>query len=66
VTTSSLNIDKKGAMNPHQQQQKSFAPPTTQKSFSHVMSTQLSTTSPKDNPMQIDKTRFQPFMEQEK
>jgi hypothetical protein len=24
------------------------------------------TTSPRDNPMQIDKTRFKPFMEQEK
>jgi hypothetical protein len=42
---------------------KKFAPPTTQKSFSPIMSTQLSTTSPKDNPMQIDKTRFKPFME---
>jgi hypothetical protein len=41
-------------------------PPTTQWSFPPTMSAQLSTTSPKDNPMQIDKTRFKPFTKQEK
>jgi hypothetical protein len=47
-------------------QQKSFALLTTQKSFSPSMQTQSSTTSPKDDPMQIDKTKFKPFMEQKK
>ncbi len=47
-------------------QQKSFAPPTTQKSFSLAMQTKSSATSPKDDPMQIDETRFKLFMEQKK
>jgi len=42
--------------------QKNFAPPITQKNFSPTMSIQPSTTLPKDNPIQIDKTRFKPFI----
>jgi len=46
--------------------QKNFAPPITQKNFSPTMPIQPSTTLPKYNPIQIDKTRFKPFMEQKK
>jgi hypothetical protein len=46
--------------------QKSFAPLTTQNSFSPAMQTQSLATSPKDDPMQIDKTRFKPLTKQKK
>jgi hypothetical protein len=43
-----------------------FAPLATQRNFPSVMLAQPLATSPKDDPMQIDKIRFNPFMEQEK
>jgi hypothetical protein len=49
----------------HQQERHHELTSTTQKSFSPTMSTQLSTTLPKD-PMQINKTRFKPLTEQGK
>jgi hypothetical protein len=44
----------------------SFAPLATQKCFPPTMPTQPLTTSSKDYPMQINKIRFKPFIEQEK
>jgi hypothetical protein len=41
--------------------QRNFAPPTTQENFSPIMPTQPLATSPKDDPMHIDKTRFKPL-----
>jgi hypothetical protein len=46
--------------------QKSYAPPSTQKNFPIVMPTQPLAISPKDNPMQTDKTKSKPLMEQVK
>jgi len=52
-------------MNQHQQH-KGVLHHQQHKQVSHVMSTQPLVISPKDNPMQIDKTRFKPFKEQKK
>ncbi len=46
--------------------QKSFAPSTTQRNFPPTILAKLSTTSPKGNPMQINKTIFKPLTEQKK
>ncbi len=46
--------------------QKNFAPSATQRNFPPIMPTWPSATLKKDNPMQIDKTRFKPLTKQEK
>jgi hypothetical protein len=45
---------------------KKFAPPTTQRSFPPTTLTRPSTTSPKDDLVHIDKTRFKPLTKQDK
>jgi len=58
VTTNSLNVDKKKCHEPTSTTKRRFAPLAIQRNFPPTMPTQPSTTSPNDDPMHIDKTRF--------
>ncbi len=65
VTIGSLDIDKKGLMNQHQQH-KGVLHHQQQKGFSTYNANPTLATYSKEDPMHIDKTILKPLMEQKK